>query len=183
MSVEIRRLNSQSLQTLCFNLAALQNVEAKVGWFESAKYPDGTPVAYAAALNELGHGNTPARPTMRPTAKAQAKEWALAAKQGADAITKGTFSPVQVMEQLAGKAQGDIFKAISVLTLPALSPVTIELRAMKQKNPNLKIGGAVVGYAAWKVKQPGYVAPSGVSTKPLIDSGLMVATLTHIVTK
>ena len=39
--------------------------ELLVGFFESARYPDGTPVAQVAAINEFGAGAIPERPFFR----------------------------------------------------------------------------------------------------------------------
>ncbi|MDL2105264.1 hypothetical protein QQJ69_19235, partial [Proteus mirabilis] len=40
-----------------------------VGFFEHSKYPDGTPIAYVASIQELGYpaGGIPPRPFLRPT--------------------------------------------------------------------------------------------------------------------
>lgn len=181
--MELKRSRSNSLEALSLKLKELEGVQAKTGWFPAAKYEDGTPVAYAAALNELGHGNTPARPTMRPTAIAKKEEWSKIAAEGARQIVKGNATAFDVMDSLGLRAEVDVASAIAHLSSPPLSPVTIEIRAMKKKNPDLKITGATVGIAAQRVKQPGYQTPSGVSTKPLNDTGTMFNTLTHITEK
>lgn len=179
--MELKRSNPKAFQTLDLALKSLARIEGKTGWFESSKYEDGTPVAYVMALNELGHGPTPARPTMRPTAIQKENEWRDVAAQASRAVVNGKMTAVDAMEALTIKAEGDISKAIAQLTSPALSPITIELRAMKKRNPNLRVTAATVGIAARRVREPGYMPPSGVSDKPLIDSGLAIATLTHVV--
>ncbi|OWK47570.1 hypothetical protein [Fimbriiglobus ruber] len=83
------------------------------------------------------------------------------------------------MDGLGERAQEDVKETINQITSPPLSPITLELRAMKHKNPALKITGATVGEAAARVRQPGYQLASGTSDKPLIDSKLMITTLTH----
>ena len=70
-------------------------------------------------------------------------------------------------------------ETINQITAPPLSPITLELRAMRHKNPNLKITGKLVGEVAAKVKRPGYQLAAGTPTKPLIDSRLLITTLTH----
>ncbi len=181
--MEIKRGNPKAFETVALALDKLRGLEGRVGWFETSKYDNGTPVAYVAAIQELGYGPIPPRATMRPTAVDKKQEWADIAAQGSRAVIAGTVAPDQVMEQLTGKAESDIFKAISTLTEPTLSPITLELRAMKKADPNLIVTGATVGIAAARVKAPGYVLAGGVSTKPLDDSGKMLATLTHVVTK
>lgn len=180
---EIKRSNPKAFETLALNIKELDGIETKVGWFESAKYEDGTPVALAAAANELGHGKTPPRSFMRPTAIEQKKAWSNLMRDGAKAVIAGKATVRSVFEALGTKAEGDIVKTISEVYDPPLSPITIELRAMKKANPSLVVTARTVGIAAKKVKQPGYMAPSGVSTKPLNDTGLMIATLTSITDK
>jgi len=174
---ELKRGNPKAFETIGLKLKALAGLTGRVGWFEDSKYDDGTPVAYVAALNELGHGKTPPRPFMRPTAIAERDAWIEVAARGARAVVAGSANPRQVMEQLTSKAEADVRDAILALTEPALSPITIELRAMKKRDPNLRVTGATVGEAARKVAQPGYVTPN-VSTKPLIDTDVMERTLT-----
>ena len=67
--MQLKRGNPKAFQTLDINLKALAKIEGKVGWFESAEYPEGTPVAYVAAIQELGHGKIPPRPFMAPAMK------------------------------------------------------------------------------------------------------------------
>lgn len=180
--MKVVRSNPKAFETLKLRIKSLQGLEGRVGWFPSAKYESGTPVAFVMALNELGHGKTPPRPTIRPTAINQREAWAELAAKGAKGVINGTLAPDGLMELITIQAEGDLKQAILDLTEPALSPITIELRAMKKRNPNLRITGAIVGAAARRVREPGYVTPD-VSVKPLIDTGYAIATLTHTVEK
>ena len=180
--MELKQSNPKAFETIALALKSLSGLTGKVGWFPGAEYEDGTPVAYVAALNEVGHGSTPPRPFMRPTAIEEKKEWSSIAAQGSREVVKGRLTGEGVMEILTKKAEDDVAKTITALTSPPLSPVTIEIRAMKKRNPDLKVTGAIVGQAAEKVKQPGYETPN-VSVKPLNDSGHMINTLTHVVIK
>ena len=182
INVEFGRTTPRAFKTLELNIKSLQNLEGRVGWIDGTKYPNGLPVAAAAAMNELGHGPTPPRPTIRPTADAKKGEWTAVAAQAAKAVINGQLSAENAMEQITVRAKDDIEQAILEITQPALSPITLELRAMKKKNPNLIITGKVVGEAAWRIKQPGYQTPN-VNDKPLIDSGRMISDLNHIVIK
>lgn len=178
--MKLTRSNPKALETISVNLQSLASVQGKVGWFETSKYPDGTPVAYVAALNELGHGKTPPRPTMRPTAIEQRNAWTELAGYLATQVLQGKITGYQAMDTLTLQAEGDVGKTLAEITTPELSPITIELRYMKKKNPGLVVTAATVGQAAARVAQPGYVTPD-VSVKPLNDTGLEIATLTHIV--
>ena len=53
----------------------IQSKKLRVGWFDTARYQDGTPVAYVAAIQEFGHGAIPPRPFMRPTIAQQRQAW------------------------------------------------------------------------------------------------------------
>lgn len=180
---EVKRGNPKVFQDLALHLKELEGLEAKVGWFPTAVYPDGTPVAYAAALNETGHGPTPPRSYFRTSSMENKEKWTKTAGAIAGSILEGKNSATAGMDIFAQQVENDVLKKIVSITSPPLSPITIELRAMKMRNPDLKITGAVVGQAAARVRTPGYQPPAGVSTKPLNDSGLMIATLSHEVVK
>jgi hypothetical protein len=81
------------------------------------------------------------------------------------------------MEALTITAEGDVAEHIANVTSPPLSPITIELRAMKKRDPGLVITARTVGIAAQRVKEAGYATPD-VSAKPLNDTGFLIATLT-----
>lgn len=181
--MELSRGSPKGFKTLELKLKELSGLYGQVGWFENSKYsPSGIPVAGVMAIQELGHGPIPPRPFFRPTATDKKQEWSGVAAAGAKQVLNGALNGEQAMEQLTVKAENDVKDTILNITEPKLSPITIELRAMKKRDPNLHITGATVGIAAAKVNKPGYQTPS-VSVKPLIDSGKAIATLTHKVSK
>lgn len=96
----------------------------EVGFFESARYPDGTPVAAVAAWNEFGAANIPERPFFR-IALAQAED-------PIEQLIRDNINPrtLQVDEDLANKIgaymQGEIQQSIVDLTSPANAPSTIQ---------------------------------------------------------
>lgn len=177
--MQVKRSSPGAFQKLDLALKQLKGIETKVGWFPSARYETGTPVAYVAAIQEFGHGPIPPRPFFRPTVLNEQAAWREYAAQGAKAVLNGTISAVAVMDALGERAQEDVKQTINQITSPPLSPITLELRAMKHKNPALKVGGRIVGEAAAKVRQPGYQLASGTPDKPLVDSKLLITTLTH----
>lgn len=131
----------------------------KLGWFESAKYADGTPVAGVAAVQELGSAkmSIPPRPYFRPTADEQAGEWARISAGYSRMIMRGQMQPVDMFEALCLSAEGSVRETITKLQSPALAESTKadrRRRAAKGKPP----------------KDTLY--------KPLVDSGYMLATLT-----
>ena len=177
--MDIKRSNPKGFETLAARLKELSGIETKVGWFSSAVYPDGTPVALAAAANEFGHGPTPPRPFFRTTIAKEEKAWGGYAAKGGKAVLQGSQTAFNVMDGLGERAQEDVKETINQITSPPLSPITLELRAMKHKDPTLKVTGTLVGEVAAKVRQPGYQLASGTPNKPLVDSKLMITTLTH----
>ncbi len=173
------RSNPRAFDTLSNKLKELSGVETRVGWFPSAKYSDGTSVAYVASIQEYGAGPIPPRPFFRTTIAEQKQAWAGYAAQGARAVLKGKLTAEQVMDGIGERAQEDVKQTINTITSPPLSPITLELRAMKHRDPSLRITGTLFGQVAAKVRQPGYKLASGTPDKPLIDSKKLITTLTH----
>ena len=159
--MKVVRVVEPAARRLEIALKNLQGKVGKVGWFEKSKYEDGTPVAYVATIQEYGAPtkNIPPRPTMRPTIAKQQNEWKKIAEQGSKAVLAGNATVGDVMEAIGLKAAGDVRKAISTLTEPPLSPVTIENRRRKRADKKT----------------------IGLLTKPLIDTGIMMGTLTNTV--
>ena len=148
------------IQRLRTGAKELSGVTGKVGFFESAKYPDGTPVAYVASIHEHGYapGNIPPRPMMRPTIAEQSAQWSRDFGEGAKAVVVGRYSAAQVMDAVGMKAAGDVAKTISEIKSPPLAPATVDARRRR--------------YADGKT--------TGNLTKPLVDTAVMVTSVTHI---
>lgn len=147
-------------EVLRATLAGLEDKTGKVGWFENAKYEGGTPVAYVAAINEYGvAGKIPARPFMRPTVAQRLGEWRNLVQRGAKAITRGEATSTTVMEAVTQTAAGNIAETIAGITSPALAESTVKNRLRK------KADGKTIGNL----------------TKPLIDTKLMINSLTSVV--
>lgn len=161
--------------------------KVSIGWFPDAKYPTedgGMPVAVVARWMEDGvpSRKIPARPSMRPTIEKNKAKWAKIGKQD----LKRGLSAAQVLNQMGLVAAGDLEKTIIGINSPELSPITVILRANRERDE--KISGATVGKAA-KYKDSAAVAldpefydTSNVTDKPLQDTGLMIASIKHKVT-
>lgn len=167
------------LKEIADRLADFDGLEAKIGWFPSASYEDGTPVAQVALTNEYGApaAGIPARPFFRPTIDEKRAEWSQSVAKGAKAVVAGRMSATQVLDAVGQKAAGDVRLAISQVRSPALSPVTLMLR--KWRKEGRKITGKTVGEAAAAVAAG--ESNGGVSDQPLNDTGLMISTLTAVV--
>jgi hypothetical protein len=150
-------------------IKGLSDASAKVGWFESAQYKDGTPVAMVAYVQEHGSPKSgiPPRPFMRTTETEKKEEWANTAKRVSRAVLDGHVSPSDVVESVALAAEGHIAKTIRSITTPALKQSTINAR----KNRLADKGASIKKTSVMGIE------------KPLVDSGLMLRTLTSEVVK
>lgn len=157
---KVRHTPGPGVKYLTAAIKGLAGAQARVGWFPSAKYEDGTPVALVALVQEFGSpkNKVPPRPFMRTTADEKKAEWQRDSHVLAKAVVNGTMPPEAVLQGLAQKAEGDVRKAISKVSTPPLSERTIAARARRHSK----------GKA---------------STKPLVDTGLLLNTLTSQVGK
>lgn len=158
---------------------SLNGAESKVGWFESARYPDGTPVAYVAAIQEYGspQNSIPSRSFMRTTGIEKQTEWANIAGILAARVVAGKMSVFDAFETIGLQAEGDFAAKIASIVSPPLSKITLGARKFRQEGK--KVTGRTIGEIARLLKE-GKLDISGVSDKPLVDSALMVNTLTHV---
>lgn len=163
------------LAALGERISKLDNVQ--VGFMAgSTNARTGASIPMYAAINEYGApaAKIPPRPFFRNMIAKGKPHW------GADlaATMKRTNGDAAVsLETLGQQMQGELQQSIYDLFAPPLSPVTLMLRKMRQKDPSLKITGRIVGEAAARVAAGKSV--SGVSTKPLVDSGDMAAAATY----
>lgn len=157
---KLRHTPGPGVKALTAAIKGLAGQQAKVGWFPSAKYEDGTPVALVAVVQE--HGSTekgiPPRPFMRNTADEKKAEWQKDSHVITKAVIDGKMPADGALQGLAQKAEGDIRRAISKVSTPPLSERTIAARARRHSK----------GKA---------------STKPLVDTGILLNTLTSQVGK
>lgn len=177
--MEMKRDNPKAFKTLSLRLKELGGVESKIGWFESAVYDEGRPVAAVAAGNELGipSRSIPPRPFFRTTEAEQSEEWKKTAAEAAKRVLAGQMTGYDAMELLGQKAEFDVAKKIESITAPVLSPITIGAR--KYRREGKKVTGATIGEIARKLKE-GKLDLTGVPTKPLDDTHKMLDTLTHV---
>lgn len=169
--MEVRRTsNAEAIKKM---LAELEKKEIRVGFFENSKYPDGTPIAYVAAIQEFGYGPIPPRPFMRPAEEANKGKWLKGIAAGVRGVIAGQVTLDHALEQVGMVAAGDVRKAIKAVTAPPLSPLTIELRVLRKQG--VKVTGKVVGGAAKDYANHGQSSSfSSVSSKPLVETGQML---------
>lgn len=110
----------------------LDRLEARAGWFETARDEHGTPVASKAVFNEFGTAHIPPRPFMRPTVAEKGKAWMTQLGDGAKAILRGETTAHDVLERVALTAAGDVAVKISEVNSPPLSPKTVARKGSKK---------------------------------------------------
>ncbi len=135
-------------------LSDVKTLTAKVGYFPSAKYPDGTPIAYVASIQEYGvpSKSIPARPTFRPVMDSQRTIWQQMMAQLSKRVMNGKMSVRESFDAIGLVAAGEVRAAISTLTTPVLKHGTIAARVRRGNS----------------------------SVKPLVDTGMMLAHLTNV---
>jgi hypothetical protein len=171
--------------------AALKEIESKVGnvgWITGSRYEDvngkaGLPVAHVAAIQEFGSpsNNIPARPFLRPTITAKKQVWSKLGEDGIRAVFKGKATISVVMEKIGQAAAGDIKEAITRLVSPPLAPSTIAARVAKSnlsKARRSDLSSKIRKGDKLNAKDQKSI---GGLTKPLIDTGVMLNTLTNSV--
>lgn len=147
-----------------------------MGFMDGAKYDDGTPVAYVAAIQNFGapQVSIPARPFFTKTVDRGRSEWG--AKLGA-VLKAVDYNGAAAFGRMGDAMGGELRDAIIGTYSPALSPVTLMLRKMYGNQPQ-EITGKAVGWAAARVAQ-GKTGASGTQAHPLIWTGHMLNSITY----
>jgi hypothetical protein len=155
-------------------------LEVQVGFLEKAKYPNGTFVAMVAAIQEFGapKAGIPPRPFFRTMIAKHKADWP---KQIAKFVKDNDYNARQALDAMGQVIAGDLRQSIVDTMAPQLSAVTLMLRWMKWKNPDLVITGKTVGEAAARVAAG--LSSAGVSTKPLVETGHMLNSIDSEVVK
>ena len=162
------------LKQIAANLATASVVE--VGFMEGSTEPDGTSTPMVAALNEFGTKTAPPRPFFRTMIKKENASWP--GKIGA-ALKANDYRASIALDLVGQNIQEALQQSIADLMSPALSPITVMLRGMRSHDQGLVVTGKTVGEAARRVAEG--KTNYGASTKPLVDSGTMLRSPTHLV--
>lgn len=158
-----------ALGRIARGLEAAKSVE--IGFLEDATYPDGTPVAMVAAIQEYGapRVGVPPRPYFRSMIAAKKGEWPAAVAQ---CLRRSDYEASTALALVGAGIKGQLQQSIIDMMSPPLSPTTLMLRKMKAENPDLVVSRSTVNEARARVKSGESTA--GVSTKPLVESGHML---------
>lgn len=155
-----RKKGAVSAEKLSEILKNSNNKVAKIGWFETAKYEDGTSVAYIASIQEFGNSRIPARLGMRKTIANKRNHWQSVLNSEFKKVIENKSTLDKALELIGIVASGDFRETITKVVSPPLKPSTIKARLRKRAN------GKTIGLL----------------TKPLIDSKLLLNSLTYKVT-
>ena len=136
------------LSRIAEQLSSASAVE--VGFLENSTYPNGTPTALVAAIQEFGapKAHVPPRPYFRSMIAAKKGEWPEAM---AGLMRKYNYNARQVLAQTGMAIKGQLQQSIVDTNSPPLSAVTLMLRKMKADDPDLVVTGRTVGEAAARV--------------------------------
>ena len=153
------------IEALKHTVKALDGAQSKIGWFPSAVYESGAPVAGVAYVQEFGAPSRgiPARLGMRNTAAEKRVDWAKTAENISRASAQGKIEPGRVMEAVAMAAEGAVRETITKVTSPALKQSTIDARKRR-------------------LADGGKGAKASIA-KPLVDTGILLNSLTSETTK
>jgi len=143
----------------------------RVGFLENARYPDGTPVAMVAFIQDSGapRAGIPPRPFFRNMIAAKSPGWPDAL---ANILKMTGYDPVKALEIFGEGVADQLVTAITEFDGVPLSAVTLMLRKMRADDPSLQVTGATVGEAARRVAAGQSAA--GVSDKQLVDTKFML---------
>ncbi len=172
MAVKVKRVPGPGHAILAA-LATLGEWQARVGWFSSAKYLDGTPVAYIASIHEFGYGpkNIPPRLGLRTMMREKHGEFQEISNQLVKAVMAG-MPAKEALEFIGGKAEGFVRASIRRSDIEPLKVSTLKNRASR------------LGIR--------YEDLTETAKKPLVEpvmskragggaGGLMLATVTHLI--
>lgn len=148
----------------------------RVGFLENAKYPNGTPVAMVAAIQDFGapRAGIPPRPFFRNMIAAKQAEWPGAI---AELLKDNDYNTQVTLDQAGYGIEGQLRESIIDTNQPPLSPVTLMLRKMKSQDQTLVVTRGTVAIARARVEAGESTA--GVSTKTLIETSHMINSTGH----
>ena len=149
----------------------------RVGFLENAKYPDGTPVALVAAVQEFGAPSKgiPPRPFFRNMIAKHSKEWP---KAIGDDLVNTDYDVDATLNRVGELISSELVQSIFDLMSPPLSPVTVMLRGMSSQSQYRDMDF----WSRFKIAKERVVAGKtnyGASTKPLVDTGHLSNSVTY----
>lgn len=160
---------AKALNEIAKNVSKAASVD--VGFLEGSTYPDGKSVPEIAAIQEFGapKAGIPPRPFFRTMIEAKSPEWGDAV---GNLLVANKYDAAKTLGQTGAAIKGQLQDSIIETYNPPLSQITLMLRKMRAEDPDLIVTGKTVGEAARRVAAG--ESTEGVSTKPLVDSGVLL---------
>lgn len=142
---KVVRKSGDGAKKLAAMLAGLDTANARVGWLETAKYPDKnkTPAAYVAVIHENGveEKGLPPRPMFAPTIIRCADDWVEKSRQLAKRVSEGKLAMKGFLTILADQAARDVQETIREISSPPLAEKTILARRRAMEHQEATEGG------------------------------------------
>lgn len=118
------------LKEIAANVKKASSVQ--VGFLENAKYPDGTPVALVAVVQDFGSpaNNIPPRPFFRNMVAEKSKDWG---DQTAAVLKGASFDSEVAMERMGMLIKGQLQTSITTFEGAPLKPATIAAKGFDKQ--------------------------------------------------
>ena len=148
--------------------------ELRVGFLSNATYPNGTPVAMIAAIQEFGApaAGIPPRPFFSNMIAKHQDEWP---KGFATQLRETNYDVMLTFERAGAAIAGQLRQSIVDTNEPPLSQITLMIRKMKGEGKT--ITRASLGEAARRLADGESVG--GISTKPLVETGHLLNSIDY----
>jgi hypothetical protein len=101
----------------------------KVGFFETAKYPDGTNVAQVAYWNEFGTSRAPARPFFRHMIEQKHKGWGVSVVK---TLKSNNFDVNKTLNLMGEGIKNQLQQSINNWTQPPNAPSTVQAKGFNK---------------------------------------------------
>jgi len=195
MAKVIRKVDKKVLANLNAAIKGFDNLKLKVGWFETNKYPDGTPVAYVASIQEFGVSFTHPGGTQYVIRDGKAVfvknsfTGPVAGVTGAHAIT---IPPRPFMRPAIAQNENNWSKVVTQLSKQVLKgSITAEgmmdglggivSGAIAKAITDVSSPPLTAGTIATKRARMADKGTTGSLDKPLVETRLMFDSVTHVV--
>lgn len=138
--------------------------QVKIGFFEGAKYPDGTSVALVAYKNETGGDRNPRRPFMKRTVQNNQRRWV---RGIANNLRGGRFD------------RGTVYRAYSLCGQVAMGDIKRTIADWDPADPRLNSYKTIRRKAERAKRAKGKNVKPIDPTRALIDTGRMIASVQY----
>lgn len=133
----VRKRGSVTLKGLNVRLTKFHNKKLLVGVDGEATYPDGTPVAQVAEVQEFGNNHVPPRSFLRTTILEEKQEWLAQMRLGAKLVQEGVEEPEAILSTLGEQVVTDVKNKIKSIQSPPLAGATVAARKRKGQTSGL----------------------------------------------